>query len=216
MPFDVTLSFDNGPEPDVTPGVLDVLAQNDIRASFFVLGRKLAQPGRRELAARAVAEGHWIGNHTYTHETPLGLLTDADAAEREIGRTQALIGDLTHPDRFFRPFGGQGRIGPHLLSEGVAAFLKSGGYTCVIWNAIPRDWENVETWPEAALAQCQAQSWSLVVVHDVSPVPMAQLQRFVDLVREHGGTFRQEFPPDCVPILRGRETMPLTPYMAAA
>lgn len=216
MPFDVTLSFDNGPEPDVTPGVLDVLAHNGIRASFFVLGRKLAQPGRRDLAARAVAEGHWIGNHTYTHATPLGLLTDADVPEQEIGRTQALIGDLTHPDRFFRPFGGQGRIGPHLLSEGVAAFLKSGGYTCVIWNAIPRDWENVETWPEAALAQCQAQPWSLVVVHDISPVPMAQLQRFVDLVREHGGTFRQEFPPDCVPILRGRETMPLTPYMAAA
>lgn len=216
MGFDVTLSFDNGPEPEVTPGVLDTLARNAIKASFFVLGRKLAQPGRRELAARAASEGHWIANHTYTHETPLGLLTDPDVAEREIGRTQELIGDLSHPDRFFRPFGGQGRIGPHLLSPSVADYLKAGGYTCVIWNAIPRDWDNIETWPEVALQQCRTQAWSLVVVHDIAPLPMAQLQRFIDSVHEAGGRFRQDFPPDCVPILRGQETMPLMPYIAAA
>lgn len=214
MSFDVTLSFDNGPEPEVTPGVLDTLARQDLRASFFVLGRKLALPGRRDLAVRAKAEGHWIANHTYSHETPLGLLDGNDVAEREIGRTQALIGDLAHPDRFFRPFGGQGRIGPHLLSPAVVEYLKSGGYSCVIWNSIPRDWENIENWPEVALAQCRRQPWSLVVVHDVKPAPMAQLGRFIELVRGAGGRFRQDFPPDCMPIFRGQEAMPLAPYVA--
>ena len=65
--FDLTLSFDNGPEPDVTPAVLDILARRNLRATFFVIGDKLAQPGRRALAERAHAEGHWIGNHSYTH-----------------------------------------------------------------------------------------------------------------------------------------------------
>src|SRR3546814_10351108 len=97
--FDVTLTFDNGPEPEVTPAVLDVLARKEVAATFFVLGHKLADPERRALAERAAAEGHWIGNHTYTHETPLGRLPGEDVPEREIGRTQALIGSLGHPDR---------------------------------------------------------------------------------------------------------------------
>jgi peptidoglycan/xylan/chitin deacetylase (PgdA/CDA1 family) len=56
--MDVTLTFDNGPEPAVTPRVLDVLAQADIKATFFVLGSKLAEPERRAIAKRAHAEGH--------------------------------------------------------------------------------------------------------------------------------------------------------------
>src|SRR6185295_9075586 len=70
--FDVTLTFDNGPEPDVTPRVLDILKAHDIRTTFFVIGEKLADPARRRLAVRAHDEGHWIGNHTFTHTVPLG------------------------------------------------------------------------------------------------------------------------------------------------
>ncbi|MFC3125524.1 polysaccharide deacetylase family protein [Pseudoroseomonas globiformis] len=58
----VTLSFDNGPEPEVTPAVLDVLRARDVPATFFLLGQKLA--AHRAIAERAKAEGHWIGNHT--------------------------------------------------------------------------------------------------------------------------------------------------------
>ena len=65
--FDLTLTFDNGPEPGVTPRVLDVLRERGIRTTFFVIGEKLADPERRKLAARAHDEDHWIGNHTFTH-----------------------------------------------------------------------------------------------------------------------------------------------------
>ena len=106
--FDLTLSFDNGPEPEVTPRVLDALGKRGIKATFFVIGEKLGDPKRRRLSARAHEEGHWIGNHTYTHSTPLGLQRDADTAEHEIARTQDLIGELSHPQRWFRPFGGGG------------------------------------------------------------------------------------------------------------
>ena len=48
--FDLTLTFDNGPEPEITPGVLDVLGRENISGTFFVLGDKIAEPARRRLA----------------------------------------------------------------------------------------------------------------------------------------------------------------------
>ena len=76
--FDLTLTFDNGPEPGVTPRVLDILRERGIKATFFVIGEKLGDPERRRLAARAHDEGHWIGNHTFTHSVPLGQQHDAE------------------------------------------------------------------------------------------------------------------------------------------
>lgn len=135
----VTLSFDNGPDPAVTLQVLDVLARRGVRATFFVMGSKLADPAARALAERAAAEGHWIGNHTWTHDTPLGRMADADASVDEIVRTQRAIGELAHAEKWFRPFGGGGRIGPWLLSAAARDHLAAEGYSVVLWNSVPRD-----------------------------------------------------------------------------
>lgn len=51
--YDLTLTFDNGPEPDVTPRVLDILSKRGIKTTFFVIGEKLADPRRRDIAERA-------------------------------------------------------------------------------------------------------------------------------------------------------------------
>src|SRR6187402_1599759 len=74
-----------------------ILAERGIKTTFFVIGEKLADPARRDLAARAHGEGHWIGNHTFTHSVPLGEQPDRNTAENEIGRTQSAISDLAHP-----------------------------------------------------------------------------------------------------------------------
>jgi peptidoglycan-N-acetylglucosamine deacetylase len=149
--FDVTLTFDNGPEPSVTPRVLDVLARRGVRTTFFVIGNKLLTRDARACIERAHAEGHWIGNHTWTHTRPLGERPGAVTADLEIGRTQAEIGILSHSDRLFRPTGGGGHLDRRLLSPDAAALLKAGGYTCVLWNAIPRDWADPEGWVETPL-----------------------------------------------------------------
>jgi peptidoglycan/xylan/chitin deacetylase (PgdA/CDA1 family) len=209
----VTLTFDNGPEPAVTPRVLDVLDKHRIGATFFVLGSKLADPARRALAKRAHAEGHWIGNHTMTHSTPLGRVADPARAIAEIVEAQALVGELAHPDRLFRPFGGGGELGPHLLSAAALEVLKQERMTCVLWNAVPRDWENPRGWGEVALAQCLAQDWTVLVLHDLPTGAMGRLQIFIERVLEHGGRFRQDFPPECVPILRGEPLAPLKEYL---
>ncbi len=201
--FDLTLTFDNGPEPEVTPHVLDVLARRNIRTTFFVIGKSLAMPGRRTLAERARAEGHWIGNHTWTHSGPLGTRDTPGLAKTEIGRTQDELGVLSDPRRLFRPQGGGGKLGPHLLSAQAAAYLKQGRYTCVLWNAIPRDWDDPDGWVDRALAQCKERDWTLMVLHDLPSGAMRHLDRFLDRVGEMGGRLRQDFPPACVPMVEG-------------
>jgi peptidoglycan/xylan/chitin deacetylase (PgdA/CDA1 family) len=213
--LEVTLSFDNGPEPAATPRVLEILRKFDIAATFFVLGDKLADPERRAIAKQARAEGHWIGNHTKTHRVPLGKIADAEAVRSEIVQTQALIGGLAHPDRLFRPFGGGGELGTHLLSQAAVEVLKKQRMTCVLWNAVPRDWEDPHDWVDVAMAQCQARPWTLIVLHDLPTGAIDHLEGFVERVLGYGGRFRQDFPPQCVPIRRGEVLSPLEPYVTA-
>jgi peptidoglycan/xylan/chitin deacetylase (PgdA/CDA1 family) len=239
--FDLTLTFDNGPEPEATPGVLEVLARRGIKATFFVIGAKLNRPEGRKLAERAHAQGHWIGNHSWTHSVPLGQRREADVAEFEIGRTQAAMKGLIHPHRYFRPFGGGGNLDRRLMSKPVVDYLVRGRYTCVLWNSIPRDWNDPDGWVERALSHCASQpntlqpstlqpsalqpsalqpsalqSWTLMVLHDLPTGAMRHLDAFLDKVGEAGGRIRQDFPPDCVPIVDGVVVRPIDDYVAAA
>ena len=203
----LTLSFDNGPDPAVTPFVLDTLARRGIRTTFFVIGSRLADPAARACAERAAEEGHWIGNHTWSHDVPLG--EQPGRAEAEITRTQDALGGLSHPSRWFRPMGGGGAIGPHLLDPGALALLERGRYSCVLWNAVPRDWAEPDAWVDTALAQMERQDWTLMVLHDLPSGAMAHLDRFLDTVAASGVAIRQDFPLDCVPIREGRLAGPV-------
>lgn len=222
--FDLTLSFDNGPEPEVTPFVLDVLARRGLKTTFFVIGQKLARPEGRKLAERAHGEGHWIGNHSWTHSVPLGQRpgeSGAEVAEFEIGQTQAAMQGLVHPHRWFRPFGGGGNLDRRLMSPSVVDYLKRGGYSCVLWNSIPRDWAEPEAWVARAMQHCTSQpsslkNWTLMVLHDLPTGAMRHLERFLDKVGEAGGRIRQDFPPDCMPIVDGVVVNPIDDYVAAA
>ena len=205
MAVRVTLSFDNGPSR-VTGQVLDVLAARGIRASFFVAGEPLRRPGGRALAARVVAEGHRLGNHSLTHTTPLGVRDDPAEAEREIDAMQALLGDLVPGERFFRPFGGGGVIDRNLLGRRAVERLVAGAYTCVLWNSVPRDWENPEGWPDVCLADVTTRPWSLVVLHDLPTGAMAQLPAFLDALEARGIELTHELPDECVPLRRGKPT----------
>lgn len=199
----MTLTFDNGPEPEVTPGVLDTLARRGLRAVFFVVGERLRDPAARRCAERARAEGHRIGNHTLTHTGPLGLRRDPGHAAREIGACEALLAGLGDADRLFRPVGGGGALGPHLLSGEARAHLAAHGHTVVLWNAVPGDWRDPEGWVGTALAQCAAAPHALVVLHDIASGAMRHLDRFLGTLAERGARFRDDLPECCVPMRRG-------------
>jgi peptidoglycan/xylan/chitin deacetylase (PgdA/CDA1 family) len=211
----LTLSFDNGPSLKATPEVLDVLAKYHIKSTFFVCGKEILGQPQRAILKRARQEGHWIGNHTFSHTVQLGLSGDPDAPWQEIGRTQALLGDLAEPDCLFRPYGGGGFIGRQLLSPAALAFLLKEKYTCVLWNSVPRDWEDILGWPERAWRDIRSQAWTLLVLHDLPTGAMKQLPRFLEQVQAEGVEIVQAFPDDCVPIRRG-EIVGRIDHMVAA
>jgi peptidoglycan/xylan/chitin deacetylase (PgdA/CDA1 family) len=212
--FDLTLSFDNGPTEDVTPRVLDVLARREVKTTFFVIGEKLVQAGNLGQAERAHAEGHWIGNHTWSHSVPFGLMEEA-AAKAEFDQTQNAIGALVHPHRFFRPYGQGGNLDKRLLSRAVLDHMAQAQATIVLWSALPRDWEDAEGWVERALSQIAAQPWSLMVLHDLPTGAMRHLDRFLALVEDRGGRIRQDFPPDCMPMVDGQMKFEIDGLLAA-
>jgi peptidoglycan-N-acetylglucosamine deacetylase len=207
----VALTFDNGPEPQVTPAVLDCLSRHNIQATFFVLGRKMATPEGAALVQRASAEGHWIGNHTFSHSAPLGQLS-SEVALREFEQAeQALLG-LAQPAKLFRP-PGSGKLGKHLLHPAVVDKLISGGYTCVLWNSVPGDWYDPEGWLPRALMDWKQRPWSLVVLHDLPTGAMTHLDEFITRLEDEGCEFLQDFPAECLPIVNGKVVLPLDPYV---
>jgi peptidoglycan-N-acetylglucosamine deacetylase len=198
----LTLSFDNGPAPGVTERVLDELARRALKATFFVVGKKLAKPDARMLAERARSEGHWIGNHTMHHETPLGR-ADARAARADIEDAQVLLHGLGDERKLFRPYGGGGELSPHLFSRAAIAHLAANGYTAVTWNSVPGDWKLAYAeWGPKALADIGQQDWTLLVLHDIRPELADALPAFLDAVGDV--EIVHDFPPECVLMDKGR------------
>jgi peptidoglycan-N-acetylglucosamine deacetylase len=169
-----------------------------------VCGKDLRDPARRALAERARDAGHRIGNHTLTHTLELGASAEPSAPAREIGEAQALLGSLAAPERWFRPYGAGGVLGPRLLSAAAVRYLCDGGYSCVLWNSVPRDWEDPDRWPERALADVAREDWTLVVLHDVPTGAMRTLPRFLDQILADGVEITADLPPACVPIHNGK------------
>ena len=206
----VTITFDNGPTLGVTDKVLDVLAAYRVPATFFVVGTQLRQPGGLALAQRAKAEGHRIGHHTATHTVRLGDAEDPEeAVAAEITAIEhdidALAGTSeTEGERLFRPNATGGVLDKHVFSPEAVRYLQQHRYTCVLWNCAPRDWENLTTWVEVALADVARTDWSVVVVHDLATGAMDRLPAFLDGLAAMDVEIVPEFPDACVPIRQGR------------
>lgn len=220
----LTITFDNGPDPQCTPRVLDILKERDIKATFFVCGQgNRLHPALRaktnesqKILARAKAEGHWIGNHSLTHTVELGTTNDPRVIEREIGQNQELLVDL-NDQRLFRPYMGGGDVCERTYSPEAIQYLCDGKYTAVMFNCVPRDWMNPDGWPEVAHEEMKAIDWTLLIVHDVERYGgMKHLERFLDEVIERKIEIVQEFPPDCVPIREGKIVGSLDGMMCGA
>ncbi len=208
----VTLTFDNGPDSEATPLVLDCLAQHSVKSTFFVLGQKVSTPVGLDLARRASREGHWIGNHTWSHGERLGSL-DRESALGEFDRAEQALTWVDQRARLFRPHGGAGRLGRGLLHPAVVDRLTAGGYTCVLWNSVPGDFRDPDGWMELALADCRKREWSLVVLHDLPNGAMRHLDGFLRKLAEEGHQLTQEFPPECTPIVDGKIVQPLDGFL---
>ncbi|KOG59250.1 oligosaccharide deacetylase [Streptomyces antibioticus] len=126
----MVLTFDDGPNPEYTPHILDTLAKYDVRAMFFVCGECVVQ--NRELLARMADEGHVVGNHTWTHP----LLTELNRREirSEMESTSDAIEDSygERPQWFRAPYGAWNRAAFQLGAE--------MGMEPMAWTVDTTDW----------------------------------------------------------------------------
>ncbi len=202
----VVLTFDNGPTPGVTDHVLDVLAAHETRATFFVVGERVREPHGSDLVARSAGDGHWIGNHSMTHGTPLGIRGGAATVHAEIAATQVLLGDHAHPDLLFRPWGTAGALDTRCLSPQAVDHLVFHGYTCVLWDSVPRDWADPTGWVDTAISQVldrPTDEPAVVVLHDLPTGAMERLDEFLNRLADLDVVVVQELPTHVLPIRRG-------------
>ncbi len=212
----IALTFDNGPDPVATPKILDTLDRRGISSFFFVIGSKAATPDGAALMRDAHSAGHRIGNHTWSHTTPLGEMVDAAESIDEIARTETALGAVADPQKLFRPFGRRGARGPHLLSKASFRYLIAEQYTCVLWNCVPRDWNDDNGWVDRAMTQIDSQASPLLVLHDIAGAAARRLDDFLVAALGAGHCFVTDVPDSEIIIDRGIPRQNATNCIAGA
>lgn len=130
----VYITFDNGYEAGYTEKILDVLKDNDVKASFFITGHYLNSA--TDLVKRMIAEGHIIGNHTVNHYS-MPDINDEKLNQEVMNFHQAMYDKLGYEMKYIRPPKGE-------YSERTLSMCKSLGYTTVMWSLAYDDWEEAK------------------------------------------------------------------------
>jgi len=127
------LTFDDGPIPETTPALLDLLDEEQVKATFFILGKRAQR--YPELVAEIARRGHSLGNHSFNHLFMPTMSTKK--IEHEIAATNQSIKDATgsEPVLFRPPFG--------LIDHRAAAYLKERKMKIVYWGAVSEDWQGI-------------------------------------------------------------------------
>lgn len=190
------LTFDDGPTSSVTPKVLDILASEQIKASFFVIGKSVeAHP---EIVKRAYEEGHYIANHSYSHNNA-ALYKSKDSFLREIQLTDSAIAkaleiDFYHSYVFRFPNGFMSPLYQKEKKE-VVFLLSNIHYTYLDWNALTQD--SVKKCSTSQLLtnlkqSCQNKGTLVVLMHDTKDVNDSSLvlKDCISYLIEQGYEFR--------------------------
>lgn len=153
----IALTFDDGPTPRALATLLPLLRQHGVQATFFVTGAELER--RPELGVALVADGHELGNHSYTH--PRMLFRSQAFIASEIERTDALIqaAGQTGPATFRPPYG--------LKLFGLPYYLARNDRTTVLWDLEPDSDPELSRDPDAIVAHvvANARPGSIVLLH---------------------------------------------------
>ena len=154
---EIALTFDDGPDPEVTPKVLDILDAHQAKASFFVIGDKAA--AHPALIREIVRRGHSVENHSRRHSSVFGFFA-WNALKRDIGAAQDIVAGITgHPPDFFRaPMG----IRNPLLDPVIARF----GLRYITWTR--RGFDTVARDPAVVLKRLtrNLRAGDVLLLHD--------------------------------------------------
>ena len=150
----VALTFDDSPHPTLTPRILDVLAEHEAHATFFMIGEHVA--GNEEVVRRLVDEGHELGNHMMS-DAPSARLPAAEF-ERELLQTHELLSRFG-PVRWFRP--GHGWFNRRMLDQ-----IHRHGYRCAMASAYALEFLPVPAPYAAQHIMLGVRAGGVIILHD--------------------------------------------------
>ena len=167
---EVWLTVDDGPDPESTPKVLDLLEAHGARATFFLIGEKVRR--HPELVAEILRRGHTVGNHTQTHPCSWFWIASAKKTAAEIDACADALGDAGARDvRWFRsPVG--------LKNHALHPLLAQRGLDLVLWSA--RGFDTICRDPAKVIGRIAAdlQPGTILLVHENLPDPSLRAELF--------------------------------------
>ena len=187
-PHQVAITFDDGPDPEWTPQILDILKAANVKAAFFLVGANAEKyPG---LVRRIVEEGHEIGNHTYYH--PNLALCWPEHIRLELNATQLLLETITgRSTTLFRP-PYAADTSPSKVSELMPLNLAQElGYLVVLENIDPQDWARPGADIILQRVKQQRHDGSIILLHDAGgdrEQTVEALPRILDYLKARGDT----------------------------
>lgn len=176
----IAMTFDDGPHPANTPRLLDILRARNIKATFYVIGRNVdLYP---QIVRRCVAEGHEIGNHTYTHRL-LSKLSDSEVRS-ELSRCRDAVGRAAgvQPRTLRPPYGG-------LLQRQREMVNAEFGYPTIMWNVDPLDWKRPGPSVVCSRILSHTTAGSIVLSHDLHAPTIDAMPSTLDGLLQRGFQF---------------------------
>jgi peptidoglycan/xylan/chitin deacetylase (PgdA/CDA1 family) len=181
----LALTFDDGPDPVWTPRLLDALGAAGVRGTFFLIGERAARAP--ELVRRMAAEGHEVGNHSWSHRSL--WLCGPRATEDQIRRAHDRLADLAGAaPRHFRPPWG-------MVNAATFPALRRLGERCVFWSIQPEGQRPAPAARQVDYVLGRAHAGAIVDLHDAEGTPaapvrlMEALPALLDGLRERGYAF---------------------------
>ncbi|WP_270646525.1 polysaccharide deacetylase family protein [Paeniclostridium hominis] len=157
----IALTFDDGPDQDFSPQILDILKKYNVKATFFMVGQKVGW--NPKIAKRASDEGHDIGNHTFSH---INICKSTnEQIINEINKTQKIIKDVTGKEAtLFRP--------PYrAINENLFNIIKSKDMKVVLWSDLDtKDWSNPGVYNIIKTIEENAKNGTIILLHDYNQI----------------------------------------------
>jgi peptidoglycan/xylan/chitin deacetylase (PgdA/CDA1 family) len=176
----IAITFDDGPTDVQTPRLLKMLKERGIKATFFVVGQCVAQSP--EIAKQIVAEGHEIGNHSWSH--PLFTKMSESSVRDQIDRTHNVIKQTTGvtPTLLRPPFGG--------FTTRQRAWANSvWNYKIILWDVDSLDWKHRSPTKTESIILSETKKGSIILCHDIHKTTVDAMPATLDALRAKGFKF---------------------------
>ena len=173
----IALSFDDGPDPEITPKILKILRENNVKASFFVIGKKIEM--NPEILTSIAADGHIIANHSYEHDPAIGFWTKGKLAA-DLEKCSSLIAKTIgkKPLLFRPPFG--------VTNPRYASVLKKLNLTSVGWSG--RSLDTVVNNKKELLQRVikSIKNGTILLFHDTQKITLEILPDILEYCNKNG------------------------------